>query len=335
MTASGVSGDGGVSSEEAASGAVARALLSSRLSSKTRIGAAIGPLTSYRVGGCASALVVVDNRDELAELCGVLKNAQGGADTPVAVIGRGSNLLVSDEGFAGVAVMLGGSFGETSIAGTTVVAGGAAKLPVVARASVNAGLTGFEWAVGVPGSVGGAVRMNAGGHGAEMKDSLVAVKLVDLRKGDLLSRSNEDLAFGYRTSSVSATELVLEARFELSPGPVADGRAMLADIVSWRRTNQPGGQNAGSVFTNPDGDSAGRLIESVGAKGLRIGTAEVSQKHANFIQADENGRAADILSLMKEIQRRALESHGIELVFETHLLGFGDHVAGTGEADNR
>ena len=346
MTAPGVSNDAGgpasgaLGSGEAASSTVvgsnvARALLSSRLSSKTRIGAPLGPFTSYRVGGRASALVVVDNRDELAELCEVLGSAQGGADTPVAVIGRGSNLLVSDDGFAGVAIMLGGSFGEISIAGSTVVAGGVAKLPVVARASVNAALTGFEWAVGVPGSVGGAVRMNAGGHGAEIKDSLVAAELVDLRNGDPLSRSNEDLAFGYRTSSVRATELVLEARFELSPGAVADGRAMLAEIVAWRRTNQPGGQNAGSVFTNPVGDSAGRLIESAGAKGLRIGTAEVSQKHANFIQADENGRAADIWSLMREIQRRVLESHGIELVFETHLLGFEDLDAGTDEADSR
>lgn len=331
MTASGVPPDAG----DAASGSVARALLSSRLSSKTRIDAPLGPLTSYRVGGCASALVVVDNRDELAELCGLLESPQGGAVAPVAVIGRGSNLLVSDEGFSGVAVMLGPGFGGISIDGTTVSAGGAAKLPVVARASVNAGLTGFEWAVGVPGSVGGAVRMNAGGHGAEMKDSLAAAESVDLRNGGPLSRSNEDLAFGYRTSSVRTTELVLQARFELSPGSVDDGRAMLAEIVAWRRTNQPGGQNAGSVFTNPVGDSAGRLIESVGAKGLRIGTAEVSQKHANFIQADENGRAADVLSLMREIQRRVSESHGIELVFETQLLGFKDLDAGADEADSR
>ena len=326
--------DGAASGAAASSGAV-RALLASRLSSKTRAGATIGPLTSYRVGGRASALVVVDSRDELAELCEVLKNAEGGGGTPVAVIGRGSNLLVSDEGFAGVVVMLGQGFAGVSIAGETVVAGGAAKLPVVARASVDAGLTGFEWAVGVPGSVGGAVRMNAGGHGAEIKDSLVIAELVDLRSGALASRSNADLAFGYRSASVSATDLVLEARFELRPGKVADGRAMLAEIVAWRRANQPGGQNAGSVFTNPDGDSAGRLIESVGAKGLRIGTAEVSAKHANFIQADQNGLAADVWSLMREVQRRVLESHGIELEFETRLLGFRDGTTSGDEAGPR
>ena len=338
MTASGAPRSAvGASSEAVASSVrgVAEALRSSQLSPKTRINAPLGPLTSYRVGGCVSALLVVDNRDELTAFCEVLANAEEGTYRSIAVIGRGSNLLVSDDGFAGVAVMLGPSFGEISVADQTVVAGGAAKLPVVARASVNGGLAGLEWAVGVPGSVGGAVRMNAGGHGAEIKDSLVAAELVDLRTGDFVSRSNNDLAFGYRTSSVRATELVLEARFELIHGGVADGKAKLAEIVAWRRTNQPGGQNAGSVFTNPDGDSAGRLIESVGAKGLRIGTAEVSPKHANFIQADENGRAADILSLMKEIQRLVFESHGIELVFETRLLGFKDLGATTEEADRR
>lgn len=304
--------------------ALAEALRMSQLSPKTRIDAPLGPLTSYRVGGSAAALLIADTPNDLSTLCEVIADVTGGSDVALAVVGRGSNLLVSDDGFAGIVVMLGPSFGEISVQDKTVVAGAAAKLPVVARASVNAELAGFEWAVGVPGSVGGAVRMNAGGHGSEIKDSLTAALLVDLLTGEYVWHSNKDLAFGYRSSSVSATELVLEAHFELVPGDLAAGKAQLLEIVQWRRANQPGGQNAGSVFANPDGDSAGRLIESVGAKGLRIGTAEVSQKHANFIQADENGRASDVLSLMKEIQRLVLEGHGIELVFETQLLGFND-----------
>ncbi len=311
---------------------VTEALRLSQLSPKTRVGAPLGPLTSYRVGGSAAALVIVDTLNDLSTLCEVVAGVEGGSDVALAVVGRGSNLLVSDDGFAGIVVMLGPRFGEIVVQDKTVVAGAAAKLPVVARASVNAKLAGFEWAVGVPGTVGGAVRMNAGGHGAEMKDSLTAARLVDLRTGEYVWRSNKDLAFGYRSSSVSATELVLEAHFELVPGDLAAGKAQLLEIVQWRRANQPGGQNAGSVFTNPDGDSAGRLIQSVGAKGLRIGTAEVSQKHANFIQADENGCASDILLLMKEIQRLVSEGHGIELVFETQLLGFGDLT--DGGADN-
>ncbi len=303
---------------------VADALRSSRLSQKTQFDAPLGPLTTYRVGGCATALVTVDTREDLAALCEVLAGTKGGPDVALSVVGRGSNLLVSDDGFAGIAVMLGRDFAEVGVRGTTVVAGAAAKLPVVARACVNAELAGFEWAVGVPGSVGGAVRMNAGGHGAEIKDSLKAALLVDLRTGVHEWRANKDLQFGYRSSSVRATELVLEARFELVPGDPAIGKALLLEIVHWRRANQPGGQNAGSVFANPDGDSAGRLIESVGAKGLRIGTAEVSPKHANFIQADENGCSGDILALMKEIQRLVFEGHGVELAFETQLLGFND-----------
>ena len=312
--------------------AAVEALRLSRLAPKTQIDAPLAPLTTYRVGGSAAALVIVDTREDLSTLCGVLCGVEGGTDVELAVIGRGSNLLVSDDGFAGIVVMLGSNFGEIGVLDSTVVAGAAAKLPVVARASVNAKLAGFEWAVGVPGSVGGAVRMNAGGHGAEIKDSLTAAELVDLSTGEFEWRSNKDLAFGYRSSSVRTTELILQARFELPPGDLGVGKAQLSEIVQWRRANQPGGQNSGSVFTNPHGGSAGRLIESVGAKGLRIGTAEVSHKHANFVQADDNGRAADILSLMREIQRLVFESHGIELVFETQLLGFADRTdGGTGD----
>ncbi|MDE0607023.1 MAG: UDP-N-acetylmuramate dehydrogenase [Acidimicrobiaceae bacterium] len=312
---------------------VAEMLRSSRLSQKTQFNAPVGPLTTYRVGGCATALVTVDTREDLTAFCELLAGTRGSSDVALSVVGRGSNLLVSDDGFAGIAVVLGRDFAEVGVRGTAVGAGAAAKLPVVARACANAGLAGFEWAVGVPGSVGGAVRMNAGGHGAEIKDSLTSAQLVDLRSGSYEWRSNKDLEFGYRSSSVRATELVLEARFELVPGDSVAGKAKLLEIVQWRRANQPGGQNAGSVFTNPDGDSAGRLIESVGAKGLRIGTAEVSMKHSNFIQADENGRAGDILALMKEIQRLVFECHGIELLFETQLLGFDDRSDNAGGAD--
>ena len=301
---------------------LAEALCSSRLSHKTQLNAPLGPLTTSRVGGCATALVTVDSREDSAALCEVLADTKGSSDVALSVVGRGSNLLVSDAGFAGIAVVLGRDFTEISIRGTTVSVGAAAKLPVVARACVNAGLTGFEWAVGVPGSVGGAVRMNAGGHGAEIKDSLTVAQLVELRSGAHEWRSNQDLEFGYRSSSVRATELVLEARFEFSPGDSSAGKARLHEIVQWRRNHQPGGQNSGSVFANPDGDSAGRLIESVGAKGLRLGSAEVSPKHANFIQADENGRASDVLALMREVQRLVFDTHGIELAFETQLLGF-------------
>src|SRR5690606_38697109 len=133
-----------------------------------------------------------------------------------------------------------------------------------------------------------------------------------------------DLALGYRRSALAPHHLVLEAELALEPGDPDGGSRLISEIVAWRRANQPGGPNAGSVFTNPEGDSAGRLIDAAGAKGLRVGTAEVSTKHANFIQADEGGRADDVLALMDEVRRRVREASGVDLHPETRLVGFPD-----------
>ena len=198
---------------------------------------------------------------------------------------------------------------------------------MVARQTVRAGLTGFEWAVGVPGSIGGAVRMNAGGHGSDMAATLVAATLVDLAGGgDGVGRvvPAADLALGYRRSAVGAGDVVVSATLALAPGDRAAGERTLSEIVAWRRENQPGGQNAGSVFTNPPGDSAGRLIDAAGCKGLRRGSAEVSAKHANFFQADPGGSADDVVALMAEVRRRVRDQSGVDLVPETRMVGFLD-----------
>jgi len=240
----------------------------------------------------------------------------------VLVIGLGSNLLVADDGFDGLVVVLGNGFADVAIDGTTVRAGGRTKLPVVARQTAAAGLTGFEWAAGVPGSIGGAVRMNAGVPDADMADSLVRVRVVDLASGNDGVVPASELDLGYRTSSVAADQVVVWAELRLTPGDPEAGRAAIKEKTQWRRDNQPGGRNAGSVFTNPQGDSAGRLIEAAGGKGLRVGTAEVSAKHANFIQSDEGGRAADIRQLMIEVRNRVHAHAGVTLHPETCLIGF-------------
>jgi len=240
----------------------------------------------------------------------------------VLVVGKGSNLLVTDAGFPGLVVGLGDGFAATTIDGTTVRAGAAAALPVVARQTVRAGLTGFEWAVGVPGSIGGAVRMNAGGHGSEMAKVLDRVRLVDLRSGADREVAVADLDLAYRHSAVADHEVVAWAELALAVGDRARGEAELTEIVAWRRANQPGGQNAGSVFTNPPGDSAGRLIDAAGCKGLRVGSAEVSTKHANFFQADAGGAADDVWALMGEVRRRVRTTAGVVLHPETRLVGF-------------
>lgn len=285
----------------------------------------IGPLTTYRVGGPARRFVTVAGDAQLIALARVLAVAP----LPVLVVGRGSNLLVADSGFDGVAVQLGPSFSEVEVGeiagGEAVVrAGGAALLPVVARRTVAAGLTGFEWAVGVPGSVGGAVRMNAGGHGSDMAASLVGVRVVDLSLGEDGVVTPSALALGYRTSLIAPHQVVAWAELRLAVGDRAASEAELAEIVRWRREHQPGGPNAGSVFTNPPGDSAGRLIDAAGCKGLRVGTAEVSTKHANFIQADAGGSADDVRALMVEVQARVMAHSGVSLHAETCLIGFDE-----------
>jgi len=280
--------------------------------------AAIGPLTTYRVGGHAALFVLVEHDEDLERL----SRALAPADVAVLVIGRGSNVLVADAGFGGVAVMLGEPYARVDIAGTRVRAGGMASLPVVARRTAAAGLTGFEWAVGVPGSIGGAVRMNAGGHGSDMAATLVGVRRFDLRSGEDTQVPADRLDLAFRHSNVAPHQLVVEAELRLDKGDRSASEATVGEIVRWRRENQPGGANAGSVFVNPPGDSAGRLVDAAGCKGLRRGSAFVSPKHANFIQADDGGSADDIFTLMLDVQQRVFEHSGLRLRPETRLIGF-------------
>ena len=288
---------------------------------KIAVDVPMGALTTYRVGGRAAAMVVVDDHETLSAVAA----AVAGTGIPVMTLGRGSNMLVADRGFDGLVVHMAGDYAAINVVDETIViAGAAAKLPVVARTTVGYGLTGFEWAVGVPGSIGGAVRMNAGGHGADMRDALLDADIVDFAAGERRIVPAEELHLSYRHSALRTDELVVGCRLSLSPGDERKGKAEMAEIVQWRRDNQPGGQNAGSVFTNPDGDSAGRLIDTAGGKRLRVGSAEVSEKHANFIQADEGGSAADVLQVMIEVRTLVEFAHGVVLQPETHLVGFTD-----------
>jgi UDP-N-acetylmuramate dehydrogenase len=291
------------------------------LGARARADVPIGPLTTYRVGG-AAALFVELASDEDVDAVRAAVTATG---IDVLVVGKGSNLLVADRGFPGLAVTLGGAFAAIDLLGEgRVRAGGAVSLPVLARRTAAASLTGFEWAVGVPGSVGGAVRMNAGGHGSDMSRSLRRCRLADLRGGPDGERTTDELAYSYRHSAVAAHQVVLWAELQLAPGDRAAAEAEIAEIVRWRREHQPGGQNAGSVFTNPPGDSAGRLIESVGLKGHERGSAHVSPKHANFFQATEGGSADDVRALIEEVAQRVEEETGIRLVPELRMVGFED-----------
>jgi UDP-N-acetylmuramate dehydrogenase len=304
--------------------------LAGRLGGLARPDVPLGPMTTYRVGGPARLLVDVADMEGLAAVAAAVSGV--GAPVDVLVVGNGSNLLVADAGFEGLAVRLGPGFGSIDLLSPSgdgdgervVEAGGGALLPVLARTTSAAGLTGLEWAVGVPGSVGGAVRMNAGGHGSDVAATIRAVRLFDLRTGEDEVVTPAGLELGYRTSSVRPSQVVVSARFGLRPGEAGASAAAIAEIVHWRRAHQPGGQNAGSVFTNPVGDSAGRLVEAAGCKGLRLATAEVSAKHANFIQADPGGSADDVRRLIDVVIARVAAATGVVLATELRLVGFAD-----------
>jgi len=292
-----------------------------RLGHRVERDAPIAPLTTYRLGGPAGVLAHLTAPEDLAA---VAEARAGHPEVPLVVVGRGSNLVVADEGFPGIVVVLGGGFEAVEVGETSVCAGGAVPLPVLARRAAALGRTGLEFYVGIPGSVGGAVRMNAGGHGRQTAEVLVSAVVADLAgTGRPVARDPASLDLGYRHSDLRPDEVVTGADFVVSPDDPTACEARLAEIVRWRREHQPGGANAGSVFRNPEGDSAGRIIEAAGLKGLRVGGAVVSEKHANFIQADAGATAADVAALLRTVRSRVAEATGILLTPELHWLGAG------------
>lgn len=282
--------------------------------------APFGARTTYRVGGTVRALVTLSSIADVEEL-GPLMVTSG---LEMFVLGNGSNLLVADGEHEVLGVHLVGEFEELrtrEVEDVVVVdVGAAVHLPVAARRLAKSGTVGFEWAVGVPGSFGGAAVMNAGGHGSDINESLVSVTV--WHEGVTRTWSPELLDYGYRTSSIRSDDVVIAVRLHLRAGDREASQERIREIVRWRREHQPGGANAGSAFRNPEGDYAGRLIEEAGCKGLRIGTAVVSEKHANFIIADLDGRGNDVHELLTTVRARVQEHSGVELVSENRFLGF-------------
>ena len=291
------------------------------LGGRARRDVPLGPFTTYRVGGPAALFLEDAGEDDLH----LARAAVAASGLPVLVVGRGSNLLVSDRGFPGLALTLGARFAAIHPGDRTVGAGGAVSLPVLARRTAAVGLRGLEWAVGVRGSVGGAVRMNAGGHGSDVRATLVRAWVFDLAGAAGESPAEfpaAELNLGYRHSSIRAAQIVVAAEFALTPGDRAVAEQEIAAVVRWRREHQPGGANAGSVFANPPGDSAGRLIDAAGLRGHRRASAFVSPKHANFVQVDDGGSADDVRALVEEIRTVVFERFGIALQLENQLVGF-------------
>jgi UDP-N-acetylmuramate dehydrogenase len=305
--------------------------LQDRLGDAVSVDAPTAPLTTYRLGGPAAVLVRASSQAALHDIAAVLRDH----DAPVLVVGRGSNLLVADRGFPGVVVVPGGDLERIDLAtagsgDAVVVAGGAAALPRLARQAAASGLAGLEFYVGIPGTVGGAVRMNAGGHGRDTREVLLDATVVNLRgTGAPRVCSVADLDLGYRHSSLQPADVVVAARLHVTRDDPGACRARIDEIVEWRREHQPGGSNAGSVFRNPPDDSAGRLIEASGLKGFRVGGAVVSPKHANFFQAETGATADDVHALIREVQTRVQGATGVRLQPELRMVGFDEEGGAT------
>ena len=289
----------------------------------------LAPMTTYRVGGPAAMFVDVRSLDDLAAVADV----RAGTGVPVLVVGRGSNMLVADDGFDGIALSIAGFADQIELPSgpddePIVIAGGGVALPVLARRTAAAGLTGFEWAVGVPGSVGGAVRMNAGGHGSDIAAGLIDVRVFDMNapRAGLQTLAAERIGLRFRASDLAPAHIVYDARLRLAAGDRAVAEAEISAIVRWRREHQPGGQNCGSVFVNPvPGEvTAGGLIDGLGLRGFAIGSAFVSEKHANFVQARDGGRAADVRAVIEHVRAAVAEATGYRLRSEVRLVGFDD-----------
>ena len=275
-------------------------------------------LTTLRVGGSADALVTVEDEAALLRVVHATKDA----DLPLLVVGRGSNLLVSDAGWDGVVLRLGTGFRGIAIDGRSVTVGAAEPMPAVAVRTAQAGLAGFEWGAAVPGSTGGGVRMNAGAHGADMSDSIVSARVLDARTGSYEDWDHQRLLLGYRTSGLHPWSIVTSVTLALTPGDRAAILAEIDAIRTWRREHQPLNRpSCGSVFTNPPGESAGALIERAGLKGARIGGAEVSTTHANFIVTSAGATAADVEALIALVTERVAQTAGITLRTEVVRSG--------------
>ncbi|WP_199619009.1 UDP-N-acetylmuramate dehydrogenase [Paenibacillus alkalitolerans] len=278
----------------------------------------LAPHTTWKIGGPCDVLVVPKGKRELAETIRIAAER----NVPWTTIGRGSNLLVSDKGISGIVIKLGKAFDYVRFEDTLVIAGGAYSFIKLSLMTGREGLAGMEFAGGIPGSVGGAVYMNAGAHGSDVSRILKSAEVV-LEDGQLAVWNAEDFRFGYRHSALQGTRAVVtEAVFALAHGNRLEIAGAIAAYKERRLRTQPFTEPcAGSVFRNPEGTFAAKLIEEAGMKGTRVGGAEISELHANFIVNTGNATAEDVLALMKLIQQTVEQKFGIRLVPEVLEVG--------------
>jgi len=285
---------------------------------KVRISEPMNRHTTFRIGGPADYFLLPSTAEEVKKILEICKEKE----LPYFILGNGSNLLVSDEGYCGVIIQLYRNYGGITVEGTDIRAGAGALLSQIASAAKNASLTGFEFAGGIPGTLGGAVVMNAGAYGGEMKDVLKEVTVMT-EQGEIMTIPAEKLEMGYRTSLVKkAGYLVLEAVISLKAGDVEEIKAIMKDLTEKRVSKQPlEYPSAGSTFKRPEGYFAGKLIMDAGLRGYQVGGAQVSEKHCGFVINKGNATAADVCGLMKDVQEKVQEQFGVTLEPEVKFLG--------------
>lgn len=274
--------------------------------------------TTFRVGGPADYFVMPESSGEVQQVINLCREEK----MPYYVIGNGSNLLVSDEGYRGVILQIYRTMSRIEAEGTLIRAQAGALLSAIAAKAYENSLTGFEFAAGIPGTIGGASVMNAGAYGGEMKDVIRSVTALD-RDGKIRKIEREDLEMGYRTSIISKEGYItLEAEIELSEGKPEEIKALMDDLRTRRVTKQPlEYPSAGSTFKRPEGYFAGKLIQDTGLAGFQVGGAQVSEKHCGFVINKENATAADIDSLMRQVSEKVKEKFGVTLEPEVKRLG--------------
>ncbi len=276
--------------------------------------------TTFRVGGPADCLVEIRDKEELRKIRAVLQTAE----IPFFVMGNGSNLLVSDEGYRGVILKVQSSMNQIRVDGNAIIAQAGATMAAVARAALEHGLTGLEFASGIPGTIGGGITMNAGAYGGEMCQVVRSVEVIDF-DGNLRILSNADMQFDYRTSAIKDKPItVTEVTFDLTPGDPVQIKALMDDLAARRRDKQPlEYPSAGSTFKRPTGNFAGKLIQDAGLRGYAIGGAQVSEKHCGFVVNTTPGvtTAADIMQLIRHIQKTVNDQFNIKLEPEVIFLG--------------
>jgi UDP-N-acetylmuramate dehydrogenase len=276
----------------------------------------LAELTWFRVGGAAQLLFIPDDEDDLADMLANLP-----ADMPVTVIGLGSNLIVRDGGVPGLVVRLGRGFSDIAIDGLNLRAGAAVPDVKAARAAQEAGIAGLAFMRGIPGAVGGALRMNGGAYGRETNDALIEARAVD-RAGRVHVLSNGDMGFGYRHCGAPDDYIFTQATFRGERGDPAVIASEMDQITESREATQPiKSRTGGSTFKNPPGGKAWQLIDAAGCRGLRIGGAQVSEMHTNFLINLGNATAADIETLGETVRKRVKENSGVELEWEIKRIG--------------